>query len=128
VSELNRLSRVLQDSEHPRDTVLLLLRLSQLRAQALVGQALAAQYPLEPDWAAAMEQSEVIEALDECAGVLADVQLVIQGAGEPLTFDAALDRLQAAGRQHLNRAVEALDHVARTWNIPVHALITAILR
>lgn len=112
---------VLLDSEHPDAVISIVLHLSRLRTNYLVGRALAEKYPTEAEWQAVLNNPATLELIDEFAQTVVDVRVASELAG---TFTP--DKVQEAVGKHYDRALDGVQAFAQLTDIAPEDLLSAL--
>jgi hypothetical protein len=99
----------------------LLLYLSRLRSEAIVGRALAETFPTEADWEGFTQDPNTVEELSAFADVVLDMR---SGQVSP---SLTPQDVEAMAKPHLSRAMESVELMAEKLGIRTEDLIAALV-
>lgn len=97
------------------------LLLNQVRAQAVVGRALALKYPTREEWEAALNSAEVQSALTDLYQAVASID-----AGLDQIDENDIEALQEAGAAKYRESLLALEALAAEWEVDAADLLTVV--
>jgi hypothetical protein len=118
--ETTQLVKQLQGLRVPFGTLALLLHLSRLRSEYIIGRALAEKFPTEDDWVGFTSNRWTVEELSEFAGIVRD----LRSGRTPILSPKDVEN---AAAQHTDRLLESVSIAAETLGVRPEDLVNALI-
>lgn len=106
----------------PWESVAVMLYLSRLRSEAILGQALAKHFPTTEAWEGFMADPIVHEEIQSFAGVVEDIR-----SGQASALALTPEVVAELAAPHMTRALEALSLTAERLGIDAEHLLVALV-